>query len=134
MNLKRLLLVFFAVLFSSALQAEDIPVGVNLKKVTIREVMDLYESLIGRSAIIASNTPNEVSIRGNFPSSQDAAKGIKNILLQQYGIIVSDLDAKSVSVTYNDNLPRSNMKDNAGEIPNEKKQKRVRSLPQSNTK
>ena len=107
-----LILILLASLLTApwAALADDIPAGtLNLQNVAASDVLNMYKQLSGLELVVdsrARKVTTEVTFRTTTPlKREEALKLIQGALLKQAGIVVTPLDDKRVSVTYNDALP-----------------------------
>ena len=92
--------------------ADDIPAGsMNLENVPASEVLSIYKQMSGLEFVVDSRAKlvtSQVTFRTTTPlKKEEALKLIQSALLKQAGIVITPLDDKRVSVTYNDALPIS---------------------------
>jgi hypothetical protein len=92
--------------------ADDIPAGtMYFKNVSASDVLSTYKQLSGLELVVDSRAKlvtSEVTFMNTTPlKKEDALKLIQSALLKQAGIVITPLDGKRASVTYNDALPIS---------------------------
>jgi hypothetical protein len=84
--------------------------NINFVNVPVGKVLDYYKELMGLDLVISTDVPltrQGITVRAvNMNTSRDAvAKLVEQSLLKQTGIVITRLDGKRASVTYNDQLP-----------------------------
>jgi type II secretory pathway component GspD/PulD (secretin) len=90
--------------------ADDIPLGtMNLENVPASEVLTIYKQMSGLELVVdsrAKHVTSPVTFKTTTPlKKEDALKLIQSALLKQAGIVITPLDDKRASVTFNDALP-----------------------------
>ena len=94
--------------FSASGQSTNKLTGsINFVNVPVDDVLHTYEALAKSELIIASNVRlanHHITLRAGGVSSEVIQRMIEQALLKQAGIVVTRLDDKRVSVTYNDKL------------------------------
>jgi type II secretory pathway component GspD/PulD (secretin) len=90
--------------------ADDIPSGMmNLENVSASEVVTLYKQMSGLELVVdsrAKRVTSPVTFKTTKPLTKaEALKLIQSALLKQAGIVITPLDDKQASVTFNDALP-----------------------------
>lgn len=93
---------------STVAQVDKVP-GLNLKLdgVPVSIVLNIYKDITKTELVLASDVRDlhGITIRTEKPVTKDeAAKMIDQALLNQAGIVITHLDSKRTSVTYNDKL------------------------------
>lgn len=78
-------------------------------KAELQYVLELYQKISGFE-LIQSSQVNEmnpmITISAEFPAPKDESlRTIEQAVLEQAGIVLTQLDSDRVSVTYNDKLP-----------------------------
>jgi type II secretory pathway component GspD/PulD (secretin) len=85
------------------------PRMINFRGADVRQVLDVYKTLVQVEFIMDSRVKKlqaRITARNERAiSERQAAELIEKALLEQAGIVISGLDAKRASVTYNDALP-----------------------------
>src|SRR6267142_1443436 len=80
--------------------------NLSFDKAPIKSVLDIYRSVTGLELFIASNVhqaTNRITLRlGGSPDTCPPI--IEQVLLKQAGVVITHLDDKHASVTYNDQL------------------------------
>lgn len=109
MKKKYLPMIIFALVVSVHLVPGQEPKGtIDLKGVTPDQVLDIYVQMAGVTLIEDSRVHHiHRTIRAHAVgfSKSEAMKLLEQVLIQQAGIVITHLDDKTVSVTYNDALP-----------------------------
>jgi hypothetical protein len=80
----------------------------TLARSRVQNVLELYKVITKCELIVASNVRlavGTVTLQSPKRSSEDSARLLEEALLKQAGVIITQLDAKRVSVTYNDQMP-----------------------------
>lgn len=109
--MKQILLPIVASLYLCVCsRAADYPAGsVNLKNATAQQVLPIYKAMSGLELLTDSRIKTvHISITLVSPkvnSKAELVKLIETALREQSGIIITQLDDKTASVTYNDALP-----------------------------
>jgi len=109
--MKRHLTLLIAVLFFGlSCLAADFPAGsVNLAGATSQQILPLYQSLSGLELVVDSRVKTlRVSITFVSPevkSKVELLALMETAFREQAGIVITRLDDKQASVTYNDALP-----------------------------
>ena len=82
----------------------------NITEADVQRVLPLYHDVSGLDLIVASNVKTvDADITVDHPhdkplKKEEAMKLIETALIQQAGIVITRLDDKRASVTYNDAL------------------------------
>ena len=100
-------LSFLAGCPASGQDTSKITVSINFVGVPVDKVLDTYKASAKSELIIASNVclaNHSITLHAGGVSPEVAQQIIEQALLKQAGIVISRLDAKRVSVTYNDRL------------------------------
>jgi len=87
--------------------------AIDIKNAPITQVLALYKDLTGTELVTDSRVKtvkNEVTLVANPTRRDEAARLLEKALLEQAGIVITRLDDKRASVTYNDALPISQPK------------------------
>ena len=90
--------------------ADELPFKLNITQAGLQTVLPLYRDISGLELIVSSHVKHVFAdITVDCPptkalSKEDAMKLIETALIQQAGIVISRLDDKKASVTYNDAL------------------------------
>ena len=109
--MKRTVLVFVtSVLLVTLTQAADDPTStLNITNAEVRQVLPIYKEATGLELFVDSrvgNVHSPVTVTSAEPLSKaEIAKRIEKALLEQARVVVTHLDDRRVSVTYNDALP-----------------------------
>ncbi len=107
--MKTSLLFALALLITSACSnAIAAPGSIHFTNTEVSKVLELYGDLTGLRLIVDSRvgkTGHTVTLKAALPGKEEAAKLIENVLLEQTGTVITRLDEKRASVTYNDALP-----------------------------
>jgi type II secretory pathway component GspD/PulD (secretin) len=84
---------------------------INFKNVSISEVLRIYQSLSGLELVIDSRAKQEhtlITVTTTAPLTKtQCIKLLEKTLLSQAAIVITPLDDKRASVTYNDALPKA---------------------------
>lgn len=107
-----LFLVAFALVPASTGQPKEevIPPGmIRFTSADVMQVLDVYRE-ISRCDLVISSHVRQRSTRVTVQSQvqlkmSEAAKFLEQALIEQTGVVITRLDEKRVSVTYNDALP-----------------------------
>jgi len=82
----------------------------------VEQVLPIYKELSGFELVVDSRVKSVRSLvsveSAKTLSKENTVKLIKKSLLEQAGVVITPLDEKKVSVTYNDALPIKVPKDN----------------------
>lgn len=94
---------------SSARDTNTVSGDINFVNVPADKVLDVYKKWMGLDLVIATDVPlarDSITLRVvNMKTSHEAvAKLLEQALLNQAGIVITRLDDKRASVTYNDQL------------------------------
>ncbi len=107
--MKTSLLFAFALLVASVCSnAIAAPGSIHFTNTEVSKVLEFYGELTGLRLIVDSRVGKmgrTVTIKAAPPGKEEAAKLIENVLLEQTGTVITRLDEKRASVTYNDALP-----------------------------
>ena len=94
--------------YSAPAQNDAVPSGnINFVKVPVSKVLETYKALADTELIVATNVRDVrgITLRTEKPVTKDeAARMIEQALLKQAGVVITHLDTKQTSVTYNDKL------------------------------
>ena len=111
-NIMKLTLILLASLLVSLSPsfADDAPSGVmNFENVSASEVLTIYKKMSGLELVVdsrAKHVTSPVTFKTTTPLTKaEALKLIQTTLLKQAGIVITLLDDKQASVTFNDALP-----------------------------
>jgi hypothetical protein len=79
-----------------------------LKTSRWKKVLEVHKQFSGRELVISSelkffHPPINLKLQG--VSKTNAMKAIEKVLLEQSGVVITPLDDKRISVTFNDALP-----------------------------
>jgi hypothetical protein len=88
-------------------ETNKITTGINFVNAPADKVLDLYVASAKSPVIIASNVQqatHRITLQATAVSPQVAQQMIEQALLKQAGIVITRLDDKRISVTYNDRL------------------------------
>ena len=105
---KIFLLVLMGLLLSLRSFCADESGGINLKNVPVAQVLDIYKNLASRELVISSEIKKvhaSITLRLQDASRVEATKAVEKALLEQAGVVITPLDDKRNSVTFNDALP-----------------------------
>jgi hypothetical protein len=109
--MKKLLpLIISGLLVGSRCFAADSVSSMNITQADVQRVLPLYHDISGLELVVASNVKHVYAdITVDHPHDKalkkdEAMKLIETALIQQAGIVITRLDDKRVSVTYNDAL------------------------------
>ena len=88
--------------------------GFEFKTIEIAEVLRIYSSVSGQQLVMASNVttaPYKITLQsGGLITYDEVARLLQRGLLEQAGIVITRLDDKRASVTYNDRLSVKQLK------------------------
>jgi type II secretory pathway component GspD/PulD (secretin) len=103
-----LVLVFSFVSFAALSADEPESFSYNFKNVPLNQVLDMFKNLSGRELLISSDVGRiqaDITLSEQNITKADAVKRFEKVLLEQARIVVTVLDDKRISVTFNDALP-----------------------------
>ena len=107
--MKTSLLFAFALLVTSVCSNTIAAPGlIHFTNTEVSKVLAFYGDLTGLRLVVDSRVGKigrTVTIRGGNLGKEEAAKLIEKALLEQAGTVITRLDEKRASVTYNDALP-----------------------------
>jgi type II secretory pathway component GspD/PulD (secretin) len=110
--MKTILLLIFGLLFSSlpSISAEElVPRGtINFTNVDVLQVLQLYKDVTGLNLVSDSRVRtvrHQITLQAKAIAKEEMAKLLEKALLEQAAIVITPLDGKRASVTYNDALP-----------------------------
>jgi hypothetical protein len=109
--MRRILLPLFTTLLLSlcAVSADEPKRTVNFLNTPLQKILLIYHEFSGLELVESSDVKKlhpVITIQSAEPvSKSEMIKLIENALLEQAGVVITHLDAKRVSVTYNDALP-----------------------------
>jgi hypothetical protein len=89
-----------------AQDAGKITTSINFINVSVDKVLDTYKASAKAELIVASNVRyvHGITLLATAVTPEEAQHLIEQALLKQGGIVITRLDEKRVSVTYNDQL------------------------------
>lgn len=93
---------------ASSQNTNNITTGINFVHVPVDRVLDMYKQSSKSELIIASDVrqaTHGITLHAVGVSPDAVPKLIEQALLKQAGIVITHLDDKRISVTYNDQLP-----------------------------
>lgn len=94
--------------YSALSQNEEVAgENINFVNVPVSRVLDIYKTIARMELVVATNVRDThgITVRTEKPMTKDAAaKLIEEALLKQAGVVITRLDSKRTSVTYNDKL------------------------------
>lgn len=102
--------ILLAVLHSSSAEPPGPAGSIRLKNAEIPKVLEIYKTLAGADLIIDSRVKSlryGINLQVSGAGRAAVAKLVEKALMQQAGVVITRLDARRVSVTYNDALPVS---------------------------
>jgi type II secretory pathway component GspD/PulD (secretin) len=101
--------VLLAGLVARAEDSKGVTGVLDFKNVSVSEVLRIYQKLSGVDLVIDSHVrqmDSKITVTTTAPlTKEEVARLIEKTLLKQAGIVVTRLDDKQASVTYNDALP-----------------------------
>ena len=110
--MKTSLLVVLGLLLSSSCSWSAEAAGevgrVHYENADVSSILPQYEAMIGLKLVVDSRVTRMgrlITLVANVGGTAEAAKLIEKALLDQAGIVITRLDDKRASVTYNDALP-----------------------------
>ncbi len=107
--MKSSVLLAFALLVTSVCSnAIAAPGSIHFTNTEVSKVLEFYGDLTGLRLIVDSRVGKigrTVTIEAAPRGKQKAAELIEKVLLEQTGTVITRLDEKRASVTYNDALP-----------------------------
>ncbi len=92
---------------ANGLDTNKITASINFVNVPADKILDVYKASAKSELIIASDvrwTTHSITLHAVAVSPEVAQRMIEQALLKQAGIVITRLDGKRVSVTYNDQL------------------------------
>jgi len=92
----------------------------NFGLVTPAQALDVYRELTGRELIVSTQVTNVAAFVGAKyaqGSREEVAKEIKALLLEQAGLVITELDGNRASVTHNEALSVKPLDDPTGRQP-----------------
>jgi hypothetical protein len=104
------IIILLGVLACAPVCAENtnkITTSINFVNVPVDQVLDIYKASTSLELVIASNVrlaTHSITLRAINVSPEAVPHLLEQALLKQAGVILSRLDEKRVSVTYNDQL------------------------------
>ena len=106
--MKSFLLAFALLVTSFCSTTGAAPGSINFPGTDISKALELYRDLTGLKLVVDSRvtkTGRTVTIMAGASGKEEAAKIVEKALLEQTGTVITRLDEKRASVTYNDALP-----------------------------
>ena len=105
--------IFLLILMASLMAfrsfcADEARGNINFENVPVEKVLEVYKPLSGRELVISSDLKGYhpgINLRLSDASKTEALKAIETALLEQAGVVITPLDNKRISVTFNDALP-----------------------------
>jgi hypothetical protein len=89
--------------------AEFIPSGrIDFTNAKVPQVLEIYRALAGVELVTDSRVrtlPDHITLQAKADAPAQGAKLLEKALLEQAGVVITRIDDKRVSVTYNDALP-----------------------------
>jgi hypothetical protein len=92
---------------ASGQDTNNVMANIHFAHIPVDKVLDIYKASAKCELIIASNVrlaTHPITLRAGNISPEAAPQMLERALLKQAGIVITRLDAKRVSVTYNDRL------------------------------
>lgn len=105
---KIFLLVLMGLLFSLRSFCADESGSIDFTNVPVAQVLDIYKKMTSRELVISSEIKKvhaSITLRLQNASKVEATKAVEKALLEQAGVVITPLDEKRISVTFNDALP-----------------------------
>jgi type II secretory pathway component GspD/PulD (secretin) len=103
-----LLLIASVLCLSHPIHADEVKGMINFKNVPVAQILPIYKSLSGLELVVdsrAKRVSSPVTVAATSPLSKaEAERLIEKALLDQAAIVITRLDDKRASVTYNDAL------------------------------
>ena len=91
------------------IHADEVKGMINFENVPVTKVLSIYKSLSGLELVLdsrAKRIDSPITLKATIPLSHaETTNLIEKTLLKQAGIVITLLDDKRASVTYNDALP-----------------------------
>lgn len=110
--MKTHLLILLALLLTSAgahsAEAGGVPGSIRFSNAEVSQVLPIYRAMTGRELVVDSRVKtvrHTITLEAQAAGKEEGAKLIEKALLSQAGIVITRLDKKRASVTYNDALP-----------------------------
>lgn len=106
-----LFIVFGTLVASLCLFSADevVPRGaIDVTNADVLQVLDVYKAMTGAQLVTDSRVKtvrHGITLLANPSRKEEAVKLLQKALLEQAGVVLTRLDDKRVSVTYNDALP-----------------------------
>jgi len=91
-----------------SLSAEEPKYTIDFKKVDTQQALSFYANLSGLELVTDSHVSavhNPIALQSSSPSKSETMKLVEKALIEQAGIVITRLDDKKASVTFNDALP-----------------------------
>jgi hypothetical protein len=110
--MKTSLLLAFGLLLAGfcSLSAESgVPPGtINFTNSEVSQILEIYRGMTGLALVIDSRVKtmhHPITLQAKAAAKDEAEKLIEKALVDQAGVVITRLDDKRASVTYNDALP-----------------------------
>ena len=103
-----LLLAFAFLVTGCCSRGTAAPGTIRFTGADVSQVLEFYRDLTGLKLVIDSRVTkmgHMVRVEAKVPGKEEAAKLIEKALLEQARVVITRLDDKRASVTYNDALP-----------------------------
>ncbi len=110
-----LLIAFGLFLGSLCLFSADVanpPNSISFTNVHLIQVLEIYKLVSGFELVTDSHVkrvPHQITLEAHGVETDKAVKLLEKALLEQAGVVITRLDDKRASVTYNDALPITNI-------------------------
>ena len=107
--------IFLASLCSFSAEVAAPPGNIYLKNVEVLKVLDIYKALAGLELVTDSRVAtvrHPITLITATIAKDKAVKLMEKALVEQAGVVITRLDDKRTSVTYNDALPISQATEN----------------------
>ena len=113
--MKTSLLLAFALLVAGLCSgATAAPGAIHFTNAEVSQVLPIFRDLTGLELVIDSRAKSvryTITLEAKAAGKDEAAKLIEKALVDQAGIVITRLDDKRASVTYNDALPITQAKE-----------------------
>ena len=84
------------------------PGSINFANSEVSQILEIYRSMTAMDLVIDSRVKtmhHPITLQAKAASKDEAVKLIEKALVDQAGVVITRLDDKRASVTYNDALP-----------------------------
>jgi len=102
------LILLLASISAHSAEAGGAPGSIRFSKAEVSQVLPIYRAMAGRELVVDSRVKtvrHTITLEAQAAGKEEGAKLIEKALLNQAGVVITRLDGKRASVTYNDALP-----------------------------